>query len=204
MTAATATLPFPSNSRSAEPSTWTVADLLAGLGKGDAAAWSELVRRYQGLLVGRARRFRLQEADLLDAVQTTWQRLAEHWDAIEQPERLSGWLATTVARECIRIVNGYRAWVPDADVAAGIADPQPGPEQHAVDADTAIAVRELVDTLPEHRRAIVLALFDDERPTYAEIARRLGVPVGSIGPTRARCLSNLRALAEVRDLAPGA
>ena len=204
MIATTATLASPSDSRSAGASAWTVADLLAGVGMGDAAAWGELVRRYQGLVVRRARRYHLQEADLLDAVQTTWQRLVEHWDAIEQPERLGGWLATTVGRECLRIVNGRRACVPEADVAVAIADPRPDPEQHAVDADLATAVRELVDALPERRRAMVRALFGGERPSYAEIARRFDVPIGSIGPTRARCLSTLRALAEIRDLAPSA
>ena len=159
MMATTATLASPSDSRSAGASTWTVADLLAGVGMGDAAAWGELVRRYQGLLVRRAHRYHLQEADLLDAVQTTWQRLVEHWDAIEQPERLGGWLATTVGRECLRIVNGRRACVPEADVAVAIVDPRPDPEQHAVDADLATAVRELVDALPERRQAMVRADF---------------------------------------------
>jgi RNA polymerase sigma factor (sigma-70 family) len=179
-----------------------VADLLPGIGARDPAAWAEIVRRYQGFVHARARRYHLQESDILDAVQTTWLRLAEHWDTVDHPDRLGGWLATVVHRECLRILRTRRAVSFDDELAEWVLDPQAGPEQRIVDAEIAVAVRRLVASLHERQRALLDALFHGEPRPYAELSRRMDMPVGSIGPTRARSLNRLRVLIEREGLAP--
>ena len=187
-----------------DPATLTVADLLAGIGENDPRAWTEIVRRYQPLLVSRARRYHLQESDLLDAVQTTWLRLAEHWRSIDSPERLAGWLSTTICREAMRLIRNGRRMVCVEAVGDGIVDMYAGPEQRVVDAETVTIVRELIDGLPARRRDLLDALFGPDPQPYAELSRRIGIPIGSIGPTRARALRQLRPLAEAIGLDPDA
>ena len=162
------------------------------------------MRRYSRLVLARARSFRLQEADVLDAVQMTWLRLMENWHTIDDPERLGGWLATTVSRECLGILRRSRHVTPEADVVEDQADPAAGPDQRAVDAETALMVRSAVSELPARRRDIVVALFEDDPSPYAELSRSLGIPTGSLGPTRSRSLRQLRSLLAERGLARGA
>lgn len=177
------------------------ADLLVRVASGRPGAWAELVRTYQPLLRSRVHRYRLQEADAHDVVQTTWLRLAQNLDRIHTPEHLAGWLATVVSRECLRVLRGESRTVAVADTRlASRPDVEPGPEDVALDADTARDLRSAIDTLPPQRRSLVRALFaDDDRP-YAEIAADLGMPIGSIGPTRARTLRELRRVLEQRGV----
>jgi RNA polymerase sigma factor (sigma-70 family) len=180
----------------------SVADLLAGIGDRDPAAWAEIVRRFEPMLLARARRYQLQHSDVLDVVQTTWLRLAENWHRVENPERLGGWLATTLHRECLRILRARRTIAPDDGLAERATDPTTGPEQRLVAAETAAAVRRLVDGLHSRHRELLDALFDgDDRP-YADLSARMAIPIGSIGPTRARCLRRLRVQIEAQGLAP--
>ena len=178
-------------------------DLLRA-GQGDPTAWEEIVRRYSSLVFARVRSFRLQEADALDAVQMTWLRLAENAHRVHHPEHLGGWLATTASRECLRILRQAKhTEIPTDAVTDNVADPSIGPEQHAIDADTAQALRNLVAELPPRRQTLVRALFADNTQPYAEIARTTGIPPGSIGPTRARTLEQLRQALAAHGLAPG-
>ena len=85
--------------------TSNIADLLPRVGDGDSAAWEEILRRYGMLVSATVRSFRMQDADTLDAVQTTWLRLAENAHTVQHPARLGGWLATTARRECLRILR---------------------------------------------------------------------------------------------------
>lgn len=174
-------------------SSLSVADLLRQAGDGDQAAWAEIVRRYRGLVVAKVRSFRLQEADVHDAVQMTWLRLAENCQQIHSPEHLGGWLATAASRVCLRILHQARH-SPDGNETAveHLADLAAGPEQRVIDMDTAHMLRNLVAELPPRKRTLVQALFDDEPPPYTELARITGIPTGSIGPTRARALRQLR------------
>ena len=178
-----------------------VIDLLLWAGDGDPAAWGEIVRRYGELLFWKVRSFRLQDADAHDAVQATWLRLAENWRSVQHPERLDGWLATVASRECLRILRqAKRAPTPTDTVADDVADPSVGPEQHVVDADTVQAVWNLVAELPPRQRILLRALFTDHPRPYAEVAHITGLPIGSIGPTRARALEQLRRTADERGL----
>lgn len=181
-------------------SAFSVAELLAGVGRGDQSAWAEVVRRYGRLVHARACCFRMQEADVLDAVQMTWLRLAESCRTIQHPQRLGGWLATTVSRECLRILNRTGQVV--HAVAEDHADPAPGPDQRAVDAETALMVRRVVAELPPRRRDLLVALFEDDPSSYAELSASMGMAIGSIGPTRARILRQLRGRLAERGLAP--
>lgn len=199
MSVTTIAVPAPSSA-----STLNVAELLAGIERRDPSAWAEIIRRYGRLVLVKARSFRLQEADVLDAVQTTWLRLAERSGTVRDPERLGGWLATTVSRECLRILRGTRDVGRVANMASDEPDSATGPEQQAVEAGTAVILRAVVAQLPPLRRDLVKALFEDDPSPYAELAGRFGMSVGSIGPTRARSLRQLRGLLEERDLAASA
>lgn len=169
-----------------------VTELLEAAGRGDQYAWEEIVRRYSRLVAAVIRSFRLQEADCRDAEQRTWLRLLEHRSEVRDPEHLGGWLATTAARECLRILRESRrtAAVADLDVSSGAVDDV---EQQVVDADTAARLWRIVTALPPRRRVVVEALFAGEPRPYAEISRATGIPIGSLGPTRARILEQLRA-----------
>ena len=166
--------------------------LLGAAARGDNRAWEEIVRRYGGLVTATVRTFRLQEADAADAEQRTWLRLVEHHRRLHEPEHLGGWLTTTATRECLAILRAQRTVVDLADLDAVPADHDL--EQHVVDADEAARLWNVVTLLPPRGRAVVHALFADERTPYAEIARATGIPVGSLGPTRARVLRQLRRL----------
>ncbi|MGH3697138.1 MAG: Rv2175c family DNA-binding protein [Pseudonocardiaceae bacterium] len=171
----------------------SVADLLLGICDGDPAAWDEIVRRYGVLVSMVVRSFRLQEADALDAMQMTWLRLAEIADRVQCPEQLGGWLATTTRRECIHILRQVKSIPGLVDATPDmVADPSAGPEQHVIDAETARTLRELVAVLPSRQRTLVQMLFIDQPHSYAELAETIGIPLASIGPTRARALRQLR------------
>ena len=167
--------------------------LLGAAGRGDDRAWAEIVRRYGGLVTATVRTFRLQEADAADAEQRTWLRLVEHHRGVRDPGHLGGWLATTATRECLGILRAHRTLIDLADVDA-LPDPYGDVEQRVVDADEADRLWNVVTLLPPRGRAVVHALFSEEKTPYAEVARATGIPVGSLGPTRARVLRQLRQL----------
>ncbi|MDQ3900028.1 MAG: sigma-70 family RNA polymerase sigma factor [Actinomycetota bacterium] len=170
---------------------------------GDPAAWQEIMRRYSGLVTAKVRAFRLQDADALDAIQTTWLRLAENIHRIQHPERLGGWLATTAARECLRILHHAQRTptVADAMIDA-LTDPSASPEQHIINAHTAQTLRTLIAELPPRRRRVLRALFTDHPPSYAQLSRSTGIRLGSIGPTRNRALRQLRQMLHDHELLP--
>lgn len=196
----------PASTRSAgytrDDSTQTTAGLLLAAGEGSRTAWDEIVRRYGKHVSWTVRSFRLQNADAFDATQMTWLRLVENCHRIRCPEHLGGWLSTTARRECLRILRQSRRTPRTADTAVDdIADPAPGPEQRAVDADFSRTLRHLVAELPHRQRILLRTLFADRPRTYAEITRATGIPTGSIGPTRARTLEQLRRLLREHGLA---
>lgn len=170
-----------------------MADLLLRIADGDSKAWEEIIHRYSTLVSTTVRSFRLQEADTLDAIQTTWLRLAQNARRIHHPDRLGGWLTTTARRECLRILrHNRRTPTLSTTVHEAFTDPTTGPEQSAINTDTMRWLWEYVDELPPRRRAILQALFTDDPPPYARIATITGMPPGGIGPTRTRALQQLR------------
>lgn len=205
LTATTPTTPT-TPARSASPGAASgTAELLPAAREGDAAAWDEIVRRYSGIVAAKVRSFRLQDADAFDAMQMTWLRLAENIHRLCHPERLAGWLATTACRECLRILRQARSTATPMEVlATHVADSAPGPEQRVVEADTARALGRLIAQLPPTRRILLRALFADDAGSYTDVAQTVGVPVGSIGPSRARALQQLRWMLAQRGLGPSA
>jgi RNA polymerase sigma factor (sigma-70 family) len=180
----------------------TIRQLVAAAAAGDAEAWAALVDRYTSLLWSVARSFRLPEADAADVVQTTWLRLVEHLDRVDDPDRLPGWLATTVRRECLRMVRraGRESFAPIADVA----DDSPALDAQVLKDERDALLWHAFAQLDEACRRLLRVLMADPPPAYAVVAEALDLPIGSIGPTRARCLSKLRRMASISQLADGA
>jgi RNA polymerase sigma factor (sigma-70 family) len=171
-----------------------VAELLLRARAGDSVAWEEIVRRYSSVVFATVRSFRLQEADVLDAVQMTWLRFAENCHRVQYPDRLAGWLATTARRECLHILRQqakHTLTCTDA-VMDNVIDPGMGPEQRVLERDTAQTLWNLVAELSPLRRTLLRALFTDNPRPYADVAHAAGIPPGGIGPTRARALQQLR------------
>jgi RNA polymerase sigma factor (sigma-70 family) len=170
-------------------------DVVVAARDGDQAAWRELVRRHAGLVWTVARSFRLSRQDIEDVSQTTWLLLAAHIRTLKDPAALSGWLATTARREGIRLAKrrGLETLVDPQDPGADRADAD------AVDGQDQVLRIELQERvrsaflrLPVHCRRLLSLLIQDPPPSYAEVSATLGIPRGSIGPTRARCLARLR------------
>jgi RNA polymerase sigma factor (sigma-70 family) len=175
--------------------------LIAACRRGDAAAWEALIARYQRLVYSIPRRAGLDEDGAADVFQQVFATLLEHLDRIEHPERIAGWLATTARRETWRVSRQERARVAraggedGAELAATLPDGDPLPDEVLLQLEERHRVHLAVATLDERCRALLTLLFlRPEPPPYAEIAATLGVPEGSIGPTRARCLQKLRRL----------
>ena len=174
-----------------------VTGLVSRASAGDQEAWNALVDRYASLLWSVCRAHRLSSADAGDVVQTTWLRLVEHLGRIEDPERLPGWLATTARRECLHLLrrSGREQVGFDDDAALEVVDDRSEPLDARLLADERDAVLwSCFERLSERCRTLLRVLMAAEPPAYADVSAALGMPIGSIGPTRGRCLQRLRAL----------
>lgn len=162
----------------------------------DRVIWNDLVARFGGRMWAVARAFGLSPADAADAVQGAWLRLVEGLDAIRDPDRIGAWLITATRHEAARLGRS-RGGSGAAAEAADVPDPGvPDPAAAVVDADYGRLVWRRLDLLGEPCRSLLRLCALHPEARYAQIALRLELPVGSIGPTRARCLSRLRALLE--------
>ncbi|WP_395110709.1 RNA polymerase sigma factor [Actinomadura sp. SCN-SB] len=166
-----------------------VAEAVKRAGDGDGTAWAWLVDRYSGLLWSIARAYGLSQADAGDVVQTTWLRLVERIDRIERPGSVGTWLAVTARRESLHASRRAAARGAALDDAVVSASGGVAPEDVALARERVGEVAEALAALP--RRCQVLLRLCATAPSYAELATALGMPVGSIGPTRARCLNGL-------------
>ncbi len=183
-------------------------DLLARCRDGSDAAWNTLVRRYQRLIYTVPRRAGLSAEQSADVFQATFTRLFEHIDRIEDGSRVRAWLVTTAKRESLRLLDEARRTVdlaaerggygdgdgPEGDVFDRFAHPSPLTEDLLSDLQQQDRLRRALALLDDRARQFLELLFlQDEPLPYSEIAARLGIAEGSIGPTRARCLDKLRA-----------
>jgi RNA polymerase sigma factor (sigma-70 family) len=159
---------------------------------GDEAAWNELIKCFSRLLWAIAAQHRLNPADAADVFQTTWLRLVEHIDRIADPERVGAWLATTARRECLRVIQSAGRQVPMGDDFPELVAPAADPTAELLRAERDAELRQAMSCLRERDEQLLLMLSADAAPGYAEIAATLGMPIGSIGPTRARSLERIR------------
>jgi RNA polymerase sigma factor (sigma-70 family) len=160
---------------------------------GDKRAWEELVERYAPLIWSICRQYRLADADAEDIVQAVWLYLVEQLDNLRDPEALPGWLATTTKRACARARRARRTLPVDERVLDSIPDGQIAPAGHElIVAERDAALREAFARLPPEGQELLALLMADPPVPYAEISAKLGIPVGSIGPTRRRYLDKLR------------
>lgn len=157
----------------------------------EPAAWTELVARYQGLVRAVVGSFRLQDADAADAVQNTWVRALERLDSLREADRLGGWLSTVARRECLALLARSGREMPSELDRMDLTGADPGPEAVVLAAEARRAVSCAVADLPPRRRDLVHALFYRPERNYADVAAVMGMPVGSIGPTRQRTLRML-------------
>jgi RNA polymerase sigma factor (sigma-70 family) len=179
----------------------TIEELLRAASEGDASAWSALVDRFAGLVWATARAHRLSHADAADVNQTTWLRLVESLDRIHDPERLGAWLATTARRECLRHIR-LRDRELQIDDDSFFEAPSAEPvEERIMIRDRDAALRRAFARIGERCQALLRMLSAPEPPSYEEIGAALGMPIGAIGPTRARCLEKLRRAPELAEIA---
>jgi RNA polymerase sigma factor (sigma-70 family) len=172
-----------------------VAALLADARAGRDAALTELVRRYTPVLWHVARQQGLDRAAAEDVVQTAWLRLSRDPETVRSAQALLGWLITVVRREAWRVAGrGRRERPSEDDTFALQPDTAPTPEQALVESDRNSTLWTLVSRLPTRCQELLRVVAFVPRPDYDTVARALGMPVGSIGPTRGRCLAKLRAL----------
>lgn len=173
-----------------------VAQLVRRAGKGEQWAWERLVEQYGRLVWAMTRDFKLVESDAADVVQATWLRLFEHIDRLEYPARVGSWLATTARHECLRQLAARKkiVLVQDDATITGVVAHEPEVDERLLADERAQSVREALTRLPPQWQRMLELLMADPPASYAEISDELGLPVGSIGPTRGRCLARLRLL----------
>ena len=165
--------------------------------RGDQLAWEKLIRRYQRLIYAIPLRAGLDEDQAAEIFQDVFTTLFQKLNDIEEPERLHAWLVTTARRKTWRTISKEHGRprsdidVP-ADEAAAIRDEAPLQDEQLLILEEQHRIRMAVSSLDERCRTLLHMLFyRTEPPSYAELAASLGIPEGSIGPTRARCLAKL-------------
>jgi len=170
-----------------------VTDLVTRARNGDKQAWDGLVERYAPLIWSICRRYRLGGADAEDVGQAVWMHLVEHLDNLRDPAALPGWLATATRRECCRVLRAPCKLPAGGQVLENMPDEQTAaPEHELLVAERNAALREAFARLPPGCQQLLALLIADPPVPYSEISARLGIPVGSIGPTRSRYLDRLR------------
>jgi RNA polymerase sigma factor (sigma-70 family) len=180
--------------------------LLVRAGAGDQSAWNDLVEQHTRVLWSVARSYRLDGADAADVVQTTWLRLVEHLDRIEDPNRLVGWLVTTARRECLRVLrrSGRERPIPGEDAALDLPDTGAEPvDARLLTDERNAALWGAFARMPERCQRLLRVLMEVPARSYDEVSAALDMPIGSIGPTRARCLARLRTLIDGTLLVDG-
>ncbi len=183
-----------------------ISELVAAAIEGDQSAWNSLVDRYLPLVQSVIGRYRLSDADGADVSQTVWLRLVQNLGTVRNPAALPGWIATTTRNECLRVVVGRKRLTtydpqvgpPPGHVAEEV--PEPGEDLERVERHEALLAA--FADLPDRDRELLLLLISDPPIKYAEISERLGISIGSIGPTRGRVLERLRRSPALAALAP--
>jgi RNA polymerase sigma factor (sigma-70 family) len=183
----------------------SVVALVTRAAGGDQSAWNELVERYAPLVWMICARYRLSNHDIEDVGQTVWLLLVEQLGKLREPAALPGWLATTTKRECFRVVTAARK---SERLGTRLDDAPQFVDDTMIDEEILMAernagLRAAFAELPAQCQQLLSMLLSDPPHTYSEISVKLGIPVGSIGPQRARCLERLRRSETFISLAEG-
>ncbi|MET9271607.1 sigma-70 family RNA polymerase sigma factor [Kribbella sp. NPDC003557] len=184
----------------------TVVDLVIRARDGEKNAWDELVERYAPLVYSVCRRYRLTQPDIDDIGQSVWLRLVEHLPGLREPAALPGWIATTTQRECFRLIRATSRVEPVDLVQSPDIPEQAIAEEEVLRHERGAILRTAFGELSRKCQQLLSLLMQDPPAPYDEISKRLSLPIGSIGPNRARCLSRLRqtpALAMLAADGPG-
>ncbi|MGH3780171.1 MAG: RNA polymerase sigma factor [Pseudonocardiaceae bacterium] len=183
------------------PKPLDVVALVEGARRGEQACWTALIERYTPLVRGVARRYRLNDGDSEDVAQTVWLQLVRYLERIREPRALPKWIVTTARHESVRLARSRAATLSIESLADGPDEP---PADHVeVDfgllrAEEAQALRDGLAALPRPHRELLLMLSAEPPLSYRDISRLLHMPIGSIGPTRARSLQRLRTTPAMR------
>ena len=172
---------------------------------GDQDAWYELDDRYAPLVYTICTRYRLSNHDIEDVGQNVWLLLVEQLGKLREPAALPGWLATTTARECLRVVTAASK---AERLGTGLDDSVLFVDDAVIDEEILVAERNAAlrvafAELPPRCQRLLAMLVSDPPHSYADIHRELGIPVGSIGPQRARCLERMRRSSALAALGEG-
>jgi len=168
--------------------------------QGDERAWVELVDRFGPMVLHVARREGLSANDAKDVVQITWLRFVEHIHDLREPERVSAWLVTITRREASKALCAGRRQVPCQDLPDKAPAPDADPGRLIDQRCVADVVAGAMIRLSSRDRQLLFVLAQDDDARYKDIAQRVGIPIGSIGPTRSRCLAKLRKAPELARL----
>jgi len=173
-----------------------IAALVSAAAEGDQSAWNEIVDRYTPLVVSVIYKHRLRPADAADVNQTLWLRLVEQIGRLREPEALPGWIMTTTRNECLRVLRvQQRTHLYDPLSESDALEAEQSDAE--VEADLLAmerrqALRDGFAELSEQCKRLLTKLMTDPPPSYQVVSEELAMPVGSIGPTRIRCLAKLR------------
>jgi RNA polymerase sigma factor (sigma-70 family) len=174
----------------------TSENVVAGLARaavaGDQRAWDALVRRLDPLVRGVIRAYRLGAADAEDVVQTTWLHACRNLPNLREPAAFPKWLIVTARREALRALErGGREVL--LEEPRPVRDESPDTvEREVIEREQQDAVHAAVARLPQRQRSLLGAILRRPGVSYDELSEELGMPMGSIGPTRERALRRLR------------
>ncbi|HEU5159422.1 MAG TPA: RNA polymerase sigma factor [Streptosporangiaceae bacterium] len=202
------------HTRISQPPRDEVAGLVTAARRGDADAWARLVEIYNGMLLARIRVLGVGPDDAWDVLQNTWLLALQNLRHLRNAGKVGSWLTTIATRESVRLGRRSKETCTadpttvtgrsNADVQSGVPG---GVVDNIADAQRACArtsfrriLDEVVGGLPADQRDLFRALTEQPRPHYVDVARKLGRPVGSIGPSRARCFGRVRMLLEDRGV----
>jgi RNA polymerase sigma factor (sigma-70 family) len=177
------------------------AELVAACLRGEHSAWDTLVDRYAALIWSIPLKYGFHEPDAADVFQSVCVTLLEKLGTLREPRGLAAWIITTTTRHCLAVIRRQvrerdRSAAGQVRLEADRADTDPLPEDEVLALERQYMVRSALSQLPPKCRGLVDALFSDavQQESYKQLADRLGVPINSLGPTRARCLTRLRRL----------
>lgn len=166
--------------------------LVVAAAAGDRAAWETIVTRFSALVWSIPRSFRLSSSEAGDVAQTTWLRLVENLDRIDDPERLGAWLATTARRESLRTIRMQNRELATEDEWIFDSASDDAIDRRLLTQERDRALWRAFKTIGERCQALLRLLAAPDPPSYLEVSSALDMPIGAIGPTRARCLEKLR------------